>query len=524
MVGYMSRFITSFAQISAPLRQLTESTDTFQWGHIEQEAFDSLKSSLTEQTTLSYFVPESPIRIYLDAGKKTEKSSNVPGGLCAIFCQQNDDGQWKMCHVANRALTVVETRYGQTELEATAMKFACADALYKYLIGAPKFEIFTDCKPLVHLFNNPTSRAPLRIERQILTIQGLDYVVKYQKGAENIADYGLRNLTRRHDDIPMVKCVNELEEGLRTFVSEDNEYLSRMAKDDNDYQFLKEVTQRNIWKKHGNDPRVSRLLEVASDLSVVGEIILCKDKVIPPLSSRRRFVEKAHEIGHSGETRTLKLLQKKITFPGIAKLCKETVQNCQSCQVSHDRTYDELLQSTPLPPGPWHTISVDFKGPFKDETYALVGYDLYSRYPAVSYCRSTAFSCVIPILDSWFSTFGTVKELKSDRGPPFNGHEFSAHVREGGFIHKPMKPRHPRGNGEAEKFMQNVKKMEIIAKQERKKYRYLIKGMLNAYRATRFHSSSCLGEKCDLEYCQRSQKYPNVINTLKSDKMMPCIS
>ena len=89
-----------------------------------------------------------------------------------------------------------------------------------------------------------------------------------------------------------------------------------------------------------------------------------------------------------------------------------------------------------------------------------------------------------PILDSWFSTFGTVKELKSDRGPPFNGHEFSAYARERGFIHKPVKPRHPRGNGEAEKFMQNVKKMERIAKQVRKKYRCLIEGMLNAYRAT----------------------------------------
>ena len=64
-----------------------------------------------------------------------------------------------MCHIANRALTDVETRYGQTELEAAAIKFACADALYKYLVGAPKFEIVTDCKQLVHLFNNPKSRA-----------------------------------------------------------------------------------------------------------------------------------------------------------------------------------------------------------------------------------------------------------------------------------------------------------------------------------------------------------------------------
>ena len=135
------------------------------------------------------------------------------------------------------------------------------------------------------------------------------------------------------------------------------------------------------------------------------------------------------------------------------------VLGIQSLWISRDRSKMELT--------PWSDI-----------------YDLYSRYPVVSYCRSTAFSCVKPILDSWFSTFGTVKELKSDRGPPFNGHEFSAYARERGFIHKPVKPRHLRGNGETEKFMQNVKKMERIAKQERKKYRCLIEGMLNAYRAT----------------------------------------
>ena len=118
------------------------------------------------------------------------------------------------------------------------------------------------------------------------------------------------------------------------------------------------------------------------------------------------------------------------------------------------------------------------------DLYAMVGYDLYSRYPVVSYSRSTAFSCLKPILESWFSTFGTVNELKSDRGPPFNGHEFKTYAHERGFIHKPVKPRHPRGNGEAEKFMQNLKKMERIAKQEGKKYRTLIEGMLNVYRAT----------------------------------------
>ena len=94
----------------------------------------------------------------------------VPGGLYAILTQQDKKRVWRMCSVVNRTLTDTDIRYGQKELEALAIKRACSDAFYQYLVGAPKFEILTDCKPLVHLFNNHKSRALIKIERQILVI------------------------------------------------------------------------------------------------------------------------------------------------------------------------------------------------------------------------------------------------------------------------------------------------------------------------------------------------------------------
>lgn len=106
------------------------------------------------------FVPNQPIRVHVDAGKKMESTSDVPGGLCAILTQQDEKGVWRMCNVANRTLTDTETRYGQTELEALAITWACSDAFYQFLVGAPKFKILTDCKQLVHLFN-PKARAPI---------------------------------------------------------------------------------------------------------------------------------------------------------------------------------------------------------------------------------------------------------------------------------------------------------------------------------------------------------------------------
>ena len=72
--------------------------------------------------------------------------------------------------------------------------------------------------------------------------------------------------------------------------------------------------------------------------------------------------------------------------------------------------------------------------------------------------------------------------------------------------------------------------MERIAKRERRKYRDVIEGMLNAYRATphpatrKIRTSSCLRERCDLEYYQRSWKHPSLEMTQKFDKMMRCTS
>ena len=87
----------------------------------------------------------------------------------------------------------------------------------------------------------------------------------------------------------------------------------------------------------------------------------------------------------------------------------------------------------------------------------------------------------IVVFNVWYGESMSLNQIE-DRH--LTGHEFGRYAHERGFIHKPVKPRHPRGNGEAEKFMQNLKKMERISKQEGKKHRTLIEEMLNAYRAT----------------------------------------
>jgi hypothetical protein len=232
------------------------------------------------------------------------------------------------------------------------IKWACSDEFYQYLVGAPKFEIITDCKPLVHLFNNPKSRVPIRIERQILAIQGLEYTVVYNKGKNNIADYGARHITKDELIEQMPKESFEEEIGALLFEPdlESDCIILKRASEDKDYQILRNIMENDLWKSHKNNPIISKFYGVAPDLSVVKGLVFYKDLLVPPFVMQSAFIDKAHKIGHSGEKRTVDLLRERIWFPGMTKLAKDAIKSCLSCQMTFNRTYNEPLRPTPLPP------------------------------------------------------------------------------------------------------------------------------------------------------------------------------
>ena len=58
MIGYL--FIPNYATMTAPLRNLTRKDADFKWGTYEQKAFDKLKQSITEDTTLNAFQCKAP--------------------------------------------------------------------------------------------------------------------------------------------------------------------------------------------------------------------------------------------------------------------------------------------------------------------------------------------------------------------------------------------------------------------------------------------------------------------------------
>ena len=84
----------------------------------------------------------------------------------------------------------------------------------------------------------------------------------------------------------------------------------------------------------------------------------------------------------------------------------------------------------------------------------MVLIDDFSRNVYVEETKTTATRYVIPILDKIFSFIGIPSVLKSDNGPPFNGHEYRDFLEYMGIKPRFITPENPKANGLVEHFMQ----------------------------------------------------------------------
>lgn len=134
---------------------------------------------------------------------------------------------------------------------------------------------------------------------------------------------------------------------------------------------------------------------------------------------------------------------------------EQTVSNCVACARHASEQKREPLCSTPLPGRPWEKLGADLCE--VEGMNFLVVVDYYSRYPEVKQLNGTKSADVILALKGIFSRFGIPNVLISDNGPQFSSEEFREFCKTYQFMHETSSPKHPQGNGLAEKTVGTVK-------------------------------------------------------------------
>ena len=473
MIGYLSKFIPQYAILTAPLRRLTGQDVLFEWGHGEDQAFKRLKDSITNDDTMAYFDPKKPIVV------RTEASFHE--GLSAGLFQRTSKGLQPV-HYISRSMTSAEQRYSQTEKDALAVKWA-KTRFSIYLLGAPKFKIITSHKPLIPMFNKPCSKLPSRIEKWIMEMQDVDYELVYKPGkdAADPMDYLSRHPlpeAETDDTEMMIKMLVNNEHGvvLRS--------IHEATLKDEILQDVRKRMKSNDWEQHKNRPELKPYYLVRHELFRAKGLLLRNRQIVIPEELQKQVIAAAHSMGHFGMTRTKQMLRAKYWFPRLNSMVEDMITRCYQCQISNTDNKQEPVKPSEIPEIAWHTLAVDFGGPYPDGHYNLVVIDKRTRFPVVEQTTSTSSRTTCDRLRKIFATHGIPERLESDNGPPFQSAEFAEFAKEMGFHHHRITPEHPRANGEAESFMKVLNKTEQIAHSDGRTSSSAVQYMLMGYRST----------------------------------------
>ena len=482
MATYCAKFIPNFSDTSEPLRKLTKKDQPFCWGEEQERSFHAIKNLLTSTDVMAYFDPSKETALVTDAS---------PSGLSAVLMQSTPGMKdRRVVAYASRALTDVERRYSQTEREALAVVWAI-EKLHLYLFGS-HFKLLTDCKAIELIFNNPKSKPPARIECWNLRLQGYDFEVQHTKGNENPSDYLSRHTRLVGDN----KQSTMAEEYVNLLTSQavpkamTLQEIQQVTTEDPTLQGLMHLTRTQEWHnleklseqfKDADITELKLFKQVKDDLTINDQsnIMLRGSRIVIPKALRDRAISIAHE-GHQGLVKTKQLLHEKIWFPRIDDSVKQKINKCIVCQANSSGNHPDPLQMSPLPPEPWHTVHMDFCGPFPTGEYLFVVIDAYSRFPEVDIVHSTSASVIIPRMDRVFSTHGIPLIVRSDNGPPFTSDEIKRYMEENGIKHSRITPLWPQANSEVENFMKPLTKAVRSVHAEGKIWKkHLYKFLLN---------------------------------------------
>ena len=476
----------TYSDVTKPLRELTRQGVWFKWTEECEQSFHRLKEMLISDTVLVAYDTKRVTRLYVDHG---------PDGLASTVGQRYDVAgerkpQWRPVTHSSRTLTEAEKGYGKTEGESLAILSGIMTHK-EYLYGTV-FEVVTDHKPLVSLYNSPNRPAPVRVDRHRGKLRNFRFKVVYEPGNTSPADYG-----SRHPNPPREYTETEREELGVEDMEEDEECTVNCLEEDTAVtmgEIRQAVQEDTILRQVVEDikkgymsqgTKQSEYAKVFEEFTHKDGLLLKGRQLVIPPRLQMRVIEAAHE-GHMKERKTIGTLRERNWFPRLSKMTKEFVESCLGCAAGDTANPPAPLVSRSMPGKPWEEVAVDFKGPIGGSKgyYFHVVIDTYSRYPEVQIVKSTEFSRLTKALAPVWSTHGIPEMVRHDGGPPYNGKEWRKYAKQMGFETDKTPPYHPQANGLVEKFNKSIVKMIHGAIAENKDPKKEVHKFLTNYRNT----------------------------------------
>ncbi|WVZ58466.1 hypothetical protein U9M48_008741, partial [Paspalum notatum var. saurae] len=167
LAGYYRRFIKDFSKTAKPMTSLTKKNAKYMWSQNCEEAFQSLKKSLTTAPVLAQPDIMKPFDVYCDASRN---------GLGCVLMQER-----RVVAYASRQLRK-EANYPTHDLELVAVVHALK--IWRHYLLGNNCHIYTDHKSLKYILTQ--SELNMRQRRWLELIKDYDLEIHYHPGKANV--------------------------------------------------------------------------------------------------------------------------------------------------------------------------------------------------------------------------------------------------------------------------------------------------------------------------------------------------
>lgn len=464
--NFYRRFIPFYSDITVPLTRLTRKNVDWAWTTDCQKAFDTLKKAFTTAPILSQWRPDAPLIVETDASDYA---------LAAILSIVVDD---EIHPVAfhSRTFTETELNYDVHDKELLAI-FEAFKSWRHFLEGsASPIDVVTDHKNLTYF--STTKLLTRRQARWSEYLSQFNLVIRFRPGKLGAKP---DSLTRRWDVY--------LKEGGSGYASVNpqnfkaiftSEQLSASLRASSLYEpVLRGVHTLDISSLHSDilsalpsDPitlaHMSKTpLDPRWSLDDSGFLRLDNRIYVPDIGDLRlRVLRYKHDhllSGHFGINKTLELIRREYTWPGIRSFVQDYVKSCTTCRRSkapRHRPYG-TLQQLPIPDKPWNSISMDFIEQLPSSsgfTAILVVVDRLSKQGIFipTYDTITSPQLAQLFVLHIFSKHGVPSHVTSDRGSEFVSHFFRSLAKALDMTLHFTSGYHPEGDGQTERTNQTL--------------------------------------------------------------------
>ena len=401
------------------------------------QAFVELKTALVSEPVVAYPRADKPYALIVDSATGNDAKE---GGVGAILCQADDNGNFRVISYASRALSKHEKNYSAFLVELTGCAWGI-EHFSSYLRGR-KFTLFTDHRPLEKL-STVHKKTLSRLEHAMTEY---DFIIQYSKGADMPSDYLSRNVLSAIDifseDIPALQHNDEFAQAVFLFLQDGS-----LPADGRKAAYMKLVGP-TCFIEHGQLWR--RLQRHGMPTRTV---------LVVPRKLAAELVQEAHGqilTGHDGMSKTKERLLSSYFWPNMDADISKHIEECVKCQ-ARKKTGTMPHPLTPLPQCTEINmrVHIDLFGPLKTSStgkkYILVATDAFSKYAElVAIDNKTAPNVARMFFERWICRFGTPLEIVSD-----NGLEFCNAVTKELFKllqikHTHTTPYHPAANAQVE--------------------------------------------------------------------------